>query len=171
MPDADRPDNRPDPDRPNEPRPDRVRSFPRAVATISTLVVLGLIGFSLVMWFALPLSLRETFTLFQRLTLIAVLVAIAVLLGATSASYVVADADGVRLRNGLHTHVYRWEDVRRVDFEPGDAWVHLWIRPDDQYPEGVRRYVLGIMRVDGERAEQAVDGLRALHRAARPTER
>ncbi len=37
---------------------ERVRCFPRAVAMISAVVVLGVIAFSLVMWFALPASLR-----------------------------------------------------------------------------------------------------------------
>ena len=144
--------------------PERLVSYPRAVATISIVVVLGLIAFSLVMWFALPDSLRQTFTLFQRLTLVAVVVAIAIVLGATSASYVVADADGLRLRNGLHRHRYAWADIQRIDFGPGDPWVHLWIRPDEQNPDGVRRYVLGIMRSDGDRAQRAVGELRAMHR-------
>lgn len=133
---------------------------------ISTVVVLGIIAFSLVMWFALPQSLRSTFTVFQVLTLLAVLVAVIILLGAVSASVVVADADGVKLRNGLHTHHYRWSQIHRIDFGPGDPWAFVWVKPDDEHPEGLKRLVLAVQRSDGVRAQRAVDGLRALHREA-----
>lgn len=145
---------------------ERVRCFPRAVAMISTVVVLGVIAFSLVMWFALPASLRGTFTIFQLITLLAVLVVVVVLLGATSASMVDADAEGLRLRNGLRSHTYRWADIRRIDFGPGDPWAFVWLAPDVDHPEGVRRLLLGVQRSDGLRAERAVAGLRALHRRA-----
>lgn len=145
---------------------DRVRCYPRAVAMISAVVVLGVIAFSLVMWFALPASLRATFTIFQLITLLAVLVVVVVLLAATSASMVDADADRLRLRNGLRSHTYEWSDIRRIDFGPGDPWAFVWLGPDVDHPEGVRRLVLGVQRSDGLRADRAVAGLRALHRQA-----
>lgn len=145
---------------------ERVRCFPRAVAMISAVVVLGVIAFSLVMWFALPASLRATFTIFQLITLLAVLIVVVVLLGATSASMVDADAGGLRLRNGLRSHSYQWSEVRRIDFGPGDPWAFIRLGPDVDHPEGVRRLLLGVQRSDGLRADRAVAGLRALHRQA-----
>lgn len=133
---------------------------------ISVVVVLGVIAFSLVMWFALPASLRETFTIFQLITLLIVLIVVVVLLGATSASMVDADASGLRLRNGLHSHTYRWADIRRIDFGAGDPWAFIWLGPDADHPEGVRRLLLAIQRSDGVRADRAVAGLRALHHQA-----
>ncbi len=147
----------------NEPQ---VRCFPRSVALISIVVVAGLVAFSLVMWFALPQSLRSTFTAFQIITLVIVLIVVVVLLAATSASLVAADAGGLRIRNGFRSYSYDWAEVRRIDFGPGDPWAFVRLPPDADHPEGLRRLMLGIQRSDGLRAERAVEGLRALHRAA-----
>ena len=56
----------------------------------------------------MPAEIRALFTLSQRLTLVAVLAALLLGTVATATSYVRADADGLRFRNGLRTHQVPW---------------------------------------------------------------
>lgn len=74
-----------------------------------------------------------------------------------------ADADGVRVRNILATHRLPWDLVRAVRFEHSSAWASLALTNGDELS------VLAVQAADGERAAEAVEGLRALLEASRPT--
>ncbi len=76
-------------------------------------------------------------------------------------SRVDADASGVRVRNLLIHHVLPWQSVRAVRFERKSAWGSLALENGDEVS------LLGLQAVDGEYAARAVEGLRALHAAAR----
>jgi PH (Pleckstrin Homology) domain-containing protein len=69
---------------------------------------------------------------------------------------VVADVDGLRVRNIWTTKDVPWEVVRLVSFPDGSPWAMLELADDD------RLAVLAVQASDGPRAVAAVRGLRAL---------
>ena len=74
---------------------------------------------------------------------------------------VIADADGIEVRNVLFNRRFPWELVRRVAFPDGASWARLDL-PDDEYVA-----VLAIQAVDGARAVDAIRKVRALHAASK----
>lgn len=69
---------------------------------------------------------------------------------------VIADLDGLRVRNILATTDVPWEIVREVAFRDGSPWALLELADDDQLA------VLAVQASDGPRAVAAVRGLRSL---------
>ena len=88
-----------------------------------------------------------------------ILLAVGVLL--LGRSRVDADASGIRVRNLLVHHDLPWQSVRAVRFERKSAWGWLALGNGDELS------LLALQAVDGEYAARAVEGLRALHAAAR----
>lgn len=88
-----------------------------------------------------------------------ILLAVGVLL--LGRSRVDADASGIRVRNLLVRHDLPWQSVRAVRFERKSAWGSLALENGDEVS------LLGLQAADGEYAVRAVEGLRALHAAAR----
>jgi hypothetical protein len=76
-------------------------------------------------------------------------------------SRVDADADGVRVRNVVFTRELSWRAVRAVRFDRTSAWASLQLENGDEMA------VLAVQAADREHAVRAVEGLRALHAAAR----
>ena len=76
-------------------------------------------------------------------------------------SRVDADADGVRVRNVAMTRELGWRSVRAVRFDRKSAWASLLLENGDETA------LLAVQAVDREHAVRAVEGLRALHAAAR----
>ncbi|WP_448639805.1 PH domain-containing protein [Geodermatophilus sp. URMC 63] len=77
-----------------------------------------------------------------------------------------ADAAGVRVRNVLGRHELPWDAVRAVRFDRSASWASLELTNGDEVT------VMAVQALDGERAADAVEGLRALlaaHRAAHPS--
>jgi hypothetical protein len=76
-------------------------------------------------------------------------------------SRVEADAEGVRILNVVVRHELPWQAVRAVRFDRKSAWASLLLENDDEVS------VLAVQAADKERAVHAVEGMRALHAAAR----
>ncbi len=76
-------------------------------------------------------------------------------------SRVDADADGIRVRNVAMTRELGWRSVRAVRFDRKSAWASLLLENGDETS------LLAVQAVDREHAVRAVEGLRALHAAAR----
>jgi hypothetical protein len=76
-------------------------------------------------------------------------------------SRVDADADGVRIRNVVGTRELSWRAVRAVRFDRKSSWASLLLENGDETS------LLAVQAVDREHAVRAVEGLRALHAAAR----
>ncbi len=140
-------------------------------------LIIGVAGTALLLlsafgWFALPASIRALFTLSQRLTLLAVLGLIILVIGIIAASYVRADASGIQLRNGLRTHVVPWARVHKILLRRGDPWAFVLLRPEDGPFEvdldAEKRVLMGILATEGAAARQAVEELRRRHRRYRP---
>ena len=91
---------------------------------------------------------------------------------AVAASYVRADADGLRIRNGLRDPPGAVGRVHKILLRRGDPWAQLLLTPADGGAfevdlDAEKRQLMGIQAGDGVRAQQAVEELR--RRAARPT--
>ncbi len=107
-------------------------------------------------WLVLPANIQALFTMPQLLTLaFFVLVMIALMMG-VGLSYLRADAEGLRFRNGLRTHQLEWSQVRGLRFTEHDPWAYVECDNDVQRP------MLGIQRTDRELAEADFASLVAL---------
>ena len=82
-------------------------------------------------------------------------------IGLLGRSRVDADADGVRVRNVVMTRELSWRAVRAVRFDRKSSWASLLLENGDETA------VLAVQAADREHAVRAVEGLRALHAAAR----
>lgn len=111
------------------------------------------------LWFALPEDIRSKFSAFEIGETIFIFGFMLAIIWTVGLSYVRADAEGVRFRNGLRTHRVGWDEVESVKFSRHDPWVYLYTTRDVG-----RLAMLGIMRVDGERARRAAEALRQLFR-------
>jgi hypothetical protein len=90
------------------------------------------------------------------------LAAIGVVLGCAALLFVrprmVADAEGVEVRNVLFGQKVPWSLIMAVSFPDGAPWARLELPRDEYVP------VVAIQAADGARAVQAIRELRALHR-------
>ncbi len=81
-------------------------------------------------------------------------------------SKVQADTRGIRVQNIVGGHELPWALVEAVRFERRSPWASLRLVTGEEIS------LLAVQAVDGERAADAIDGLRALLAAGRPgTER
>ncbi len=139
-------------------RPRRLRVF----VVVSALVLLGLTAFG---WFALPVEIRLLFTRSQRLTLLACVATIIIVIASVAISSVRADADGLRVRNAFRVHTVPWSRVHKVLLRPGDPWALLLLKPADGQAftadlDAEKRMLLGIQAGDGASAGAAIADLR-----------
>ena len=72
----------------------------------------------------------------------------------------VADADGVHVRNLVRSAYVSWPVVEAVRFGPSSSWAILVLRDDDLLP------VMAVQANDGDYARETVAALRQLHAAA-----
>ena len=152
--------------------PDAPATFgPRRLRVVTAVIALLLCAATAYGWLALPGEIRVLFSFSQRLTLLAVLGALLLVMVAAAASSVRADGDGLRIRNGLRTHRVPWGRVHQVVLRPGDPWAFVLLRPADGTPfradlDAEKRYLLGIQAQDRDYAARAVAELRRRSRAA-----
>jgi hypothetical protein len=144
---------------------------PRRLRVLAVVMSVALCTVVVVGWFALPLSLRSTFTLSQRLTLLALLAVLELVMISIAASYVRADGDGLRMRNGLRSHVVPWSRVHKIMLRPGDPWAIVLLLPAGGGAfqvdlDAEKRQLMGIQANDGESSVRAVEALRQRHRRA-----
>jgi hypothetical protein len=139
-------------------RPRRLRLI--VIIASPTLVALMLLG-----WFALPREIRVLFTTSQLLTLVGLLAVIIFVLATAAASYVRADATGLRIRNGLRRYEVPWSRVHKIIMRPGDPWALALLKPADGRPfevdvDAEKRQLMGIQASDGPAARRGVEQLR-----------
>jgi len=138
---------------------------PRRLRVVAWVITGALCAVTAFGWFALPGEIRVLFTFSQRLTLLAVLGALVLVMLALAASSVRADDDGLRIRNGLRTHTVPWSRVQQVMLRPGDPWAFLLLNPADGRPfsadlDAEKRYLVALQASDGAYAAEAVAELR-----------
>ncbi|GAB2686633.1 PH domain-containing protein [Kribbella swartbergensis] len=132
---------------------------PRFVALMAGGMGLSLIAVFGVIWFRLPDDARETFSWFQRLTLLAFFGAVLWILYRLATLRVEAYPDRLRVRNVFKSYTLRWSDVTALRFKPGDAWLQLFDA------DGNRLGILAIQAAEGARASKAAKELAAVARA------
>ena len=142
---------------------------PHRVRVIAIIATLALCLLTAIGWFLLPPEVRVLFTLSQRLTLLGILALLILGMVALASSYVRADANGLRIRNGVRVHAVPWDRVHKIILRPGDPWALLLITPEDGRPfeadiDAEKRQMMGIQTVDGNFAKTAVNELRGRHR-------
>jgi hypothetical protein len=126
-----------------------------AVLVLGALLVAVCAG----IWFAFPQHVRDQFTVFQRLTLLAFGVAAAASGYALARSRVVASAEGVLAVNGYRSHAYPWDQIAGVTLRAGGPWAIL------ELADGSTAAAMGIQGSDGSRAVAQVKELRAIMRS------
>lgn len=140
----------------------------RPTRMLATAILLSsiLTGGALVGYAALGPEIQSRFTIWQLLTLIAILAILDGLMLGAGLSFVRADASGLRFRNGLSTRKLPWEAVRGFRLLPGDPWAYVVLDPEFSTDTHERYMLLGIQGSEGVRAQRQVEQLRHLWRAA-----
>jgi len=142
---------------------------PRRLRVVAGLFAAALAVLTLVGWFALPTEIRVLFTLSQRLTLLAVLAVLVVVMAALAFSVVRADAEGLWFRNGFRTHSVPWVRVHQVILRRGDPWAFVLLTPADGRPftvdlDAEKRQLMALQYGDGAAAQVGVEELRRRQR-------
>lgn len=123
------------------------------MAGVMGLLVVAALAF---FWVALPGSVRDQFTIAQRLTVVVIFAAMLAFLYGIARSAIRADASGLRIVNVYRARRLEWAQVVHVRLQPGDPWAVLDI--DD----GTTIKAMAIQGSDGRRARRATDDLRRL---------
>lgn len=131
-------------------------AHPRLLRRQAALWTIVLGGSALLGWNMLPATIRAMFTVPQILTLAFFLVFMLGVVWALASGWVQADASGLRGRNGLRTYRYHWDEVESIRYRDGDHWAFV------ELADATDRPLLGIMRSDGDLANDKVEQLRAL---------
>jgi hypothetical protein len=132
---------------------------PWMVAMMATAMGLSLVAVFGVIWFRLSAESRDSFTLFQRLTLLAFFGVILWLLYRMATVRVTAYDDGLRVRNVFKSYRYGWDNVKALRFRAGDPWLQLFDA------EGNRLGILAVQASEGARAGRAAKELAAVARS------
>jgi hypothetical protein len=117
------------------------------------------------LWVSFPDDVRESFTTFQRLTVIVFGLLVWAIEYALTRCRVEATETGLRVVNGYRTYRFSWPEVVAVTLRPGNPWAVL------DLSDGTSRGAMGIQGSDGARAQAQVRQLRALvdaHAGAEP---
>ncbi len=154
----------PGPDRPGTPAlPVTFRPLGVRIAAVAFGVML--FGVTATIWLSFPGHVREAFTPFQRLTVLAMGAGVLVVGHALARCRVDAAPEGLLVVNGYRSHRLQWAQVLAVRMLPGNPWVTL------DLADGTTLSALGIQGSDGARAQRQVRALRALieaHAAPEP---
>lgn len=156
---------------PTDAGPDRLVLRPFWLRIVGRALAVGFVVFAVVGWFAFPATVRALVTPFQLGTLIAILVAMIAVIIMATASSVIADQDGLTVRNAFRRHRVGWDRIHKIILRDGDPWAFALLRPADgsQFEaelDAERLQLMGIQGHDGDRARQAVDALRRYRTAA-----
>ena len=121
-------------------------------------VVLGLLllGVGAAIWFAFPQEVRDQFTMFQRLTVMAFVLVYAAAGYAMARSRVEVRTDGLHVVNGYRATTYAWQDVDGVALRAGGPWAVL------ELADGTTTPAMGIQGSDGSRAVKQARELKRL---------
>jgi hypothetical protein len=131
---------------------------PWIVAMMAGGMGLSLVAVFGVIWFRLPADARETFSWFQRLTLLAFFGAVLWILYRLATLRVSAYPDRLRIRNVFKSYTLTWSEVSALRFRSGDAWLQLFDA------DGNRLGILAVQAAEGARAARAAKDLAAVAR-------
>ncbi|WBQ07287.1 PH domain-containing protein [Kribbella sp. CA-293567] len=132
---------------------------PWAIAMMAGAMGLSIVAVFGVVWFQLSDDARDTFTLFQRITLLAFFGTVLYLLYRMATVRVTAYEDSLQVRNVFRTYKFEWSDVKGLRFRSGDPWLQLFDA------EGNRFGVLAVQASEGARAGKAAKELATVARS------
>lgn len=138
---------------------------PRGVRVAAVAFGVVLVAATVVVWLTLPERAQDSFTLGQRLTVVAMFLAGGLVGHALSRCRVDADEAGLVVVNGYRSRRLSWPQVVAVRLHPGNPWAYLDLSNGTTVP------VMGIQGSDGARATRHTRQLRALvdaHAASEP---
>jgi len=121
----------------------------------STVLGIGLLVVCALAWIGFDDETRARFTIFQRITIIALGVVAFAVWFALVRCRVVARPEYLAVINGYRRRQYDWAQVIGVHLPPGAPWATL------DLADGTTVAAMGIQGSDGARARQAVRELRA----------
>lgn len=107
-------------------------------------------------WIGFGQEVRDQFTWAQRVTLVAMGIAIGGVLYGMFRSRLVVSQDGVTVVNFFRSYSYGWDEIAGVRFKAGDPWAKL------RLADGTARQVFALQSVDGGRANEGVRVIRAV---------
>jgi len=136
---------------------------PRRIRWVAGILAAAVVVLFTVLSFGLHGSTGDTMGRFQRgdqgaMIGLGVLIGLGIL--AFTRPRVVADADGVRVRNVIGGYDLPWSAVRAVRFDRNSPWASLEMIDDDTVP------VHALQAADKQYALEGVRALRALHSEA-----
>lgn len=143
--------------------PARFRPYGVRVAAIIFGVLL--LGTVVAVWLTLPADAQRSFTIGQRLTVTAMILAALAICHMLARCRIDVDDTGITVVNGYRTHHYAWGQVVAVRLRPGQPWAAFDVS------DGTTQSALGIQGSDGARARQQTRRLRSLidaHSASEP---
>jgi Bacterial PH domain len=131
--------------------PRRYRPFgARIAAAVAATVLVALTAF---VWLALPATVRNTFGVAERATLVAILVAVLAVLNAMFRTSAQADEEGLTVTNGYVRRRFTWPEVVRVTLSANRPWALI------DLADGTTVSVMAIQGSDGARASRATRDL------------
>lgn len=136
----------------------------RAFGTLMVATIGGLMLAVVVVtgWFAVEQEVRDAFTTFQRLTLLAMALGVGCCWWALLRTRVTAEDGGLTVVNGFRTRRYEWSQVIGVNLRRGAPWAGI------DLSDGTSISAVAIQATDGSRAIAAVRALRVLIAAHTP---
>ena len=142
---------------------------PRRLRVVAIVIAALLTAATLYGWFALPREIRVLFTTSQLLTLLGLLAMLLLVMLALAFSFVRADGQGLRFRNGVRTHQVPWHRVHKVILRRGDPWAILLLTPADGRPftadlDAEKHQLMALQYGDGPAAQLGVEELRRRQR-------
>jgi len=135
--------------------------LPRTWRPLGTRIAISVCGVMLLTlsaaaWFLLADDIRAAFSWYQRITIIAFVLAAGALGWAFVRCRVTATEEHLVVVNGYRHHEYEWAQVVAARMPQGAPWVTL------DLADGTTRAALGIQASDGSRATAALRELRRL---------
>lgn len=115
-----------------------------------------LLFFCAALWVLLSPEIRDSFSLYQRVSLVLMGLGIGVAIHALVRASATASESGLRVVNGYKTRDFEWAQVVAIHMPQGAPWATL------DLADGETCSVMAIQASDGPRAQSAVRHLRRL---------
>lgn len=118
----------------------------RVVAVTSAVALVGAVAF---LWSMLPASVRDEFTVLQRITVLVLFAVILLVLYGLFRTSARADVSGLRVVNIYKARHLEWPEVISLSLNPNRPWAML------DLADGETLAVMAIQNADGARASRS----------------
>ncbi len=129
---------------------------PLGVRVAAAMAAVALIVMMSLLWLLMSREVQDTFSTFQRITLVVVFGVMVALLYSLFRTSARADADGLTVVNGFRRRRLAWAQIVRVSLSANRPWALI------DLDDGSTQSVMAIQSSDGDRARQAARSLAAI---------